>query len=168
MRARIFLAVMILSLMALYGTSPQAGPTIVLAADGTTGSITAGFYEANFDVPIVFWLEDLAVSSDYGIAWGESTYASQWNFTTGSSQTTYSFTESFESADTSSGIILVGLWGQTDCNGSAQTAQAVDYVMIRFADISENFPTGFFITLGVALILVLLVAAIVRGLIHRK
>lgn len=157
----------IFTLMAFMMASPATQPRAVLAADGSNGTITAGFFSAFYDVPIEFWVEDLDVSSDYGVAWGASTFVSQFNFTTGAAQTTFSFKESFQTTDTTTGDSLtIGLWPGSLCNSSSLTGSAIDFFQIQFTQLAEAFPTGFFIELGVALILVLIVAAIVVGLIR--
>jgi hypothetical protein len=124
--------------------TPAGNPDIALAADGATGSITPGLFNAQYDTPITVLMEGLTVSADYGVAYGDGsggTVGSIFNFTTGSTQTTMTFTTSFDTTQSSTGdVVTIGLWGKTACN---------------------------FIQLGVALIIVLIVASIIAGLIKK-
>ena len=151
----------------LFMSAPQS--QAALAGDGTNGEITCGTFNAQYDTALVFWISNLDADSDYGVAWGASstaTTASQFNFTTGGDQSTFSFTETFEETDTSTGDMLrIGLWPGGSCNSVSAAANAIDYFEIKFSDIAEQFPTGWFIQLGVALIIVLIIVGLVSGMI---
>lgn len=166
---KFFVFLMILTMF--FQMTPAGNPDIALAADGATGTITAGVYNAQYDTPLTVLMEGLTVSADYGVAYGDGsggTIASVFNFTTGATQTTMTFTTSFDTTESSTGdMVSIGLWGQGDCNSVAALANALDYVEIVMTDLSDIFPTGFFIQLGVALIIVLIVAAIIGGLIKK-
>lgn len=165
------LSVVLMILTMFLQMSPAGNPTLVLGADGATGSITPGLFNAQYDTPITTIMESLTVSAAYSVGYGDGsggTVASVFNFTTGSTQTTMTFTTSFDTTESSSGdIVSIGLWGQTDGNSAAALANALDFVEVLMTDLSDVFPTGFFIQLGVALIIVLIVAAIIGGLIKR-
>lgn len=165
------LSIVLMILTMLFQLSPAGNPEIAMGADGTTGSITPGLFNAQYDTPITTLMEALTVSADYGVSYGDGsggTLASIFNFTTGSTQTTMTFTTSFDTTESSSGdIVTIALFSQTDANSVSALANALDYVEVLMTDLSDVFPTGFFIQLGVALIIVLIVAAIIGGLIKR-
>jgi hypothetical protein len=89
--------------------TPAGNPDIALAADGATGSITPGLFNAQYDTPITVLMEGLTVSADYGVAYGDGsggTVGSIFNFTTGSTQTTMTFTTSFDTTQSSTGDVV--------------------------------------------------------------
>ena len=156
MKAKVVLPLILLLGFALT-LSSQTAPAS--GGAGVNGNISAGVYTAQYDMPIAFWCENLDTSSDYGIVI-KSTGEKIANFTTATAQTTFQITLSFTSADATADVVTVQL-----ADGGANE---LDAVYLYMQDLDDLGPTGFFIDLGVMLLILGIIVAIVTGLISYR